>query len=161
MVYQLQESLINASATGRADVVEQLLSTTGMDVNRKHHAYRYTALRVATERGHTAIVEMLLAVPGIDVSKASNRGSMALTWAIQKGHTAITKLLTDASDPYLVKKNKEARLPRLHVFLLKLYRDDESAKCKGLVDLWLINHRLQDWMTNKEDKNRAKRLRVN
>ena len=43
-------------------------------------------------------------------------------------------------DPYVQKLERELRLPRLCVYLLKRHRQFEASKVAAQVDLWLIDH---------------------
>ena len=85
---ELNAALIQASATGDVEDVNQLLHE-GADV-RAHNNY---ALRSASQNGHVAVVYRLMQVPGMSVHDVVAQDNFALKMASENGHYAVVDLL--------------------------------------------------------------------
>ncbi|KAH6894759.1 ankyrin repeat-containing domain protein [Coprinopsis sp. MPI-PUGE-AT-0042] len=85
--------LMHAVAEGHTEIVKELLSAQGIDVNRASFGTKETALTVAASRGQINIVKQLLDVPRINVNAVSKSGKTALSCALAKGHREIVDLL--------------------------------------------------------------------
>ncbi len=90
--------LIHAVYFGHANIVRELLSMRGIDVNLAAHPGA-TPLYVAVQQGHLGIVGLLLEARGINVNLALFDGATPLSVASQTGQTEIVKLLL--ADPYI------------------------------------------------------------
>ena len=156
-------ALMYASMYGHTQIVKLLLAVEGIDVNHADEDGD-TALILASLHGHIQNVTFLLTAPGIDVNKASNNGNMALMVAAHKNHYVIVKLLTDANEPFLVRKNKRVRewreLPARLQHLFEWKREIVKNENAMLVDLWLAKEGLIHWQSSKYEKIRAKRCRL-
>ena len=90
---QISKDLIDAAKIGNLPKVMELVSVPGINVNL-HDNNGWTALLLASGKGHTKIVQELLAVPGIDVNiKYTNGGWSALMLAANEGHPDIVNIL--------------------------------------------------------------------
>lgn len=82
--------LILASMRGNLDVVTELLSLPGIDVNLASLRCNLSALMYASSRGHLGMVRALLAAPGIDVNAAPNyTRTTALMLACEHGRADV------------------------------------------------------------------------
>ena len=81
--------LLSAAMSGRTEVVKNLLTAPGIDVNRMDKD-GHTALYYATRNGYKEVVKVLLGAPGIDV----NCGALSI--AEYFGYTEVVKLLKEA-----------------------------------------------------------------
>ena len=76
------------------DLVKNILNHSIVDVNLQY-SDGWTALMLASLRGHIEIVKLLLERPEIDVNLQDFSGWSALILALEEGHTEIVKLLED------------------------------------------------------------------
>ena len=81
-----------AAVLGHADLVKELLSKPGIDVNLGQYN-RCTPLHFAVQAGHVRIVEMLLAAPGINVNLVTSGDTTPLFAGALEGRTEIVRLL--------------------------------------------------------------------
>lgn len=88
----INEALIVASQNGKYNVVKQLLTVPGININAQDKL-NITALIHASGKGHYQVVKLLLDFPGIDVNIKDSFGYTALFLASRRGHTNIVKLL--------------------------------------------------------------------
>ena len=85
---ELNAALIQASATGDVEGVDQLLRE-GADVRADGNA----ALKWASRSGHVAVVYRLLQVPGMSVHDVVAQDNYALKKASENGHLAVVDRL--------------------------------------------------------------------
>jgi ankyrin repeat protein len=90
------EAVMRACRHGRVDVVQMLLSSSGVDVNARHIGA--TALIWASEKGEVEIVQELLKIAEVEVNLQDGGGSTALIRAIVFGFTEIVRLLLQRKD---------------------------------------------------------------
>ncbi|TFK18480.1 ankyrin [Coprinopsis marcescibilis] len=89
-----ETALYAAVANRHAGVVEIILSTRGVDVNRAITTWpRDTPLTWASRNGQRHIVQLLLEAEGIDVNTVNAERNTALMLAVQRGHHDIVKIL--------------------------------------------------------------------
>ena len=84
-----------AAYDGRAEIVRELLSMPGIDVNLAQPPAA-TPLFLAAQEGHAEVVKLLLAAPGINVNLATLEWVTPLYIAIQEGYAEVVKLLLAA-----------------------------------------------------------------
>mgnify|MGYP003289021701 CR=1 FL=1 len=96
--WRSQTLLQEAALRGRAEFVELLLATPGVDVNAAEEEYGWTALHWAAKNDHPECVKLLLAAPGIDINKADKDGKTPLYRAAYYNNTECTKLLVAAPE---------------------------------------------------------------
>ncbi|TFK17775.1 ankyrin [Coprinopsis marcescibilis] len=90
-------ALYAAVANRHAGVVEIILSTRGVDVNRAITTLpRDTPLACASRNGQRHILQLLLEAEGIDVNAENADRRTALMLAAQEGHHDIVKILLQA-----------------------------------------------------------------
>ncbi len=89
-----EELLIDAASQGDSETVSMLLAL-GVDVNARNKC-SFTALIIASLRGHTEVVRRLLAVDDINVNTQDGWGETALILASARGRTEIVRMLLDA-----------------------------------------------------------------
>lgn len=65
---------------GHRDIIECLVSVTGVDLNAAVKD-GMTALHYAAREGHRSVAECLVLAPGIDVNTTTNHGMTALHFA--------------------------------------------------------------------------------
>ncbi len=84
--------LCHAACGGHVEIVNALLSRTGVDVNLAglHGA---TPLFLAAQEGHAEVVELLLRKPDIKVNLATIAGATPLHVAADKGHAEVVERL--------------------------------------------------------------------
>ena len=87
--------LCHAALHGCANIVRELLSRPGVDVNLAGQQGA-TALFLAAWKGHAKVVEMLLGARDIDVNLATTSGATPLYIAVETGHIEVVKLLLAA-----------------------------------------------------------------
>ena len=80
--------LILACLHNRKDVVELLVKTPGVDINKTNSATGYTALMMATSFGNEAIVKILLDVKDIKVDSMDIDGESALLISLSCDYNA-------------------------------------------------------------------------
>ena len=85
--------LIRSAESGDYAEVIKLIEQ-GADVN-EHGWDGYTALMVASYKGHTEVARLLIE-QGVDVNAQDKRGRTALEWASRYRHKEIVKLLKEA-----------------------------------------------------------------
>ena len=84
-----------ASYKGHANLVRELLSMPGIDVNLAHQT-GMTPLYYAAQEGHAEVVKLLLNTRGINVNLSVHTGATPLYIAAQKGHVEVVRLLLAA-----------------------------------------------------------------
>ena len=87
--------LCHAAVEGYANIVRELLSMPGVDVNLAGQA-RATPLFLAAWNGNAKVVEVLLGARGINVNLATAAGATPLYIAAERGHMEVVKLLLAA-----------------------------------------------------------------
>lgn len=89
--------LYNAADHGHVGLVETLLTVSpALDINRVEGAYGWSALTVASVRGHLQIVKLLLQ-SGADVKSKDCRGWSAIEHASYRAHMAVVTAIEEAS----------------------------------------------------------------
>ena len=90
-----ESKLISAARYGDVEIVRELLTTPGINVNAKDDKWGYSPLILAARFGYIEIVKDLLAAPGIDVNARDDEGNSALLLSVSEGRTeAVQTLLT-------------------------------------------------------------------
>ncbi|GBN59407.1 hypothetical protein AVEN_202525-1 [Araneus ventricosus] len=93
--YKSYTPLILAAQEGYLKIVQELLKSPGIDVNRKS-VYGTVALHRASAEGHVEIVKTLLAVKGIEVNVADPKsGFSPLISASKRNHAEVVQILLD------------------------------------------------------------------
>ncbi len=90
---ELDKMLRDAARDGKTETVEKHVRD-GAEVNSKGYK-GFTALILASMKGHPEIVEFLLS-KGADPNMKNDDGQTALMWAAANGHLKIMKLLIAA-----------------------------------------------------------------
>lgn len=88
-------ALFAATMSGHGSIVQILLDTGLVDINRKDRG-NWTPLCYAVRYGHEAVVKMLLSDEKIVIERADNSAKCALVLAAQEGHEHIVQMLLDA-----------------------------------------------------------------
>lgn len=88
--------LITAVLFGKRKIVEILLATPGIDVNKTTLKTADTPLHKAAWRGDRQIIPLLLAVPGIDVNAKNADGDTPLKLAEQFGYPRCAAMIRAA-----------------------------------------------------------------
>ena len=84
-----------AAYHGQADIVRELLSEPGIDINLAFENGS-TPLYLAAQQGHVEVVKLLLAASGIKVNLATEVGATPLCVAAEEGRVEVVKLLLAA-----------------------------------------------------------------
>ncbi len=92
---------------GHAELVQGFINE-GADVNAVEDGY--TALMMATHRGHTKAAQILID-KGANMNAADKNGDTVLMWAARYGYTELAKILTDkGADVNAADKNGDTAL---------------------------------------------------
>ena len=94
--YQNNTPLISAILYGRVTIVERLLATPGIDVNKTTLETADTPLHKAAWKGSRQIIPLLLAVPGIDVNAKNAAGDTPLKLAEKFGYPRCAEMIRAA-----------------------------------------------------------------
>jgi hypothetical protein len=86
--------IVEASASGYAEIVLMLLNTSGANPNQCGW-YDDSALHAATQRGDTRIVRILMDA-GADVNQRNKARESVLYKAVARGHVQVVQMLVDA-----------------------------------------------------------------
>ena len=78
---------------GHEDMVELLLSKTGVDCNRKHHDFDATPLSLAVYYRHEGCIRALLANEAVEPNTHEPFGDSLLSHAAHEGNQSLVKLL--------------------------------------------------------------------
>lgn len=105
--------LRDAAFSGDASAVRRLAQTAGINVNAKNHL-GWTALMLASSRGHTDIVQFLVGLPGINVNAESKDGRTAVALAFNRGDCGILEILLDARGIDVNAKNEALVYASIH-----------------------------------------------
>jgi len=90
--------LFIAASNNYGDLLELLLTQTGVNVNIGNDRCNFTPLMVACGEGHENIVRRLCEAPGIELNKRNVVGDTALYWAVAKNKPRCVEVLRGAGD---------------------------------------------------------------
>ena len=88
--------LMIAAMNHRVEVVDLLLATDGIEVNKGRGAY--TALHLACKEGNGAIISKLIAAPGIDINALDFFKCTPIMTALDYGGTEAVRLMAATAD---------------------------------------------------------------
>lgn len=103
LIDDLRTLLMCAVYHGRTEIVDYLIDDCDCDVNIKNIA-KWTALMIASFKGHTGIIETLLKA-GAEIDAVNSFGSTALHIATHKGLEEVVKKLLDCGAKTTIKDN--------------------------------------------------------
>jgi cytohesin len=89
-----EKQFLKAAESGDADKVKRLIKD-GVDKEAKNEE-GFTAIHLASQKGHGTIIESLLAA-GAEKNAKDNDGLAPLHWAAFKGHCEAVRILLAAS----------------------------------------------------------------
>ena len=87
-----------AILSDREEVVDLLLATDGIEVNKREGGRGDTALHLACRLGRDAIISKLLAAPGIDINALDNFNSTPIMGVLDHGCPEATRLMAAAAN---------------------------------------------------------------
>ena len=88
--------LMAAVLNNREEVVDLLLATDGIEVNKRgNHS---TSLHTACVHDRGAIIIKLLAAPGIDANALNSYNHTPIMWALYNGATEAVRLMAPVAD---------------------------------------------------------------
>ena len=90
--------LMIAAWTNREEVVDLLLATDGIEVNKREGGRGDTALHLACRLGRDAIISKLLAAPGIDINALDNLNRTPIMSVLDRGRTEAVRLIAAAAN---------------------------------------------------------------
>ncbi|GBN59406.1 Ankyrin-2 [Araneus ventricosus] len=91
--YKQYTPLMIAAEKGYLEILQELLRSPDIDVNRKNY-YGVVALHIACAEGHMEVIKMLLAVKDIDVNAADRKyGFSPFMRASMRNHAEVVKIL--------------------------------------------------------------------
>ena len=96
-----------ASCKGHIRMVELLLATDGIHINRinDNNQEEWGPLHIAVRKGHVEIIKLLLATQGIHLNEYLSFKGTPLHMALEKDHIEIIKLLINTSADVHAKYN--------------------------------------------------------